>query len=93
MEPWAMDFRWNEWNLEHVEKHGVSPAEAEFVVVNATRPYPMSAREGTLLVRGPGWGGRLLQVVYVVDPEDTIYVIHARPLDEGEKRHFRRRCR
>ena len=35
-----MEFRWNEWNLDHVSKHGVTPDEAEYVVRNARRPYP-----------------------------------------------------
>jgi len=43
------------------------------------------------LVRGRGKGGRLLQVIFVLDEDDTIYVIHARPLTEKEKRKFRKR--
>jgi len=35
-----MDFRWNEWNVEHVWRHGVSPDDAEKVVLEATRPFP-----------------------------------------------------
>jgi len=88
-----MDFRWNEWNTQHIDEHGIEPLEAESVVRRAARPYPMTSREGTLLVRGPGRGGRLLQVVYVLDPDETVYVIHARPLDDDEKRHYRRRFR
>jgi uncharacterized DUF497 family protein len=88
-----MDFRWNDWNTGHVEEHGIGPEEAEHVVTHAARPYPMTGREGTLLVRGPGRGGRLIQVVYVLDPDDTVFVIHARPLDDDEKRHYRRRYR
>jgi hypothetical protein len=26
------EFRWNEWNVEHLAKHGVEPWEAEHVV-------------------------------------------------------------
>jgi uncharacterized DUF497 family protein len=26
-----MDFRWNNWNAEHVDEHGVTIQEAEFV--------------------------------------------------------------
>lgn len=25
-------FRWNDWNVAHIAKHGVTPAEAEAVV-------------------------------------------------------------
>jgi hypothetical protein len=33
------------------------------------------------------------QVVYVIDPDGTVYVIHARPLTDREKRRYRRRKR
>jgi hypothetical protein len=33
----------------------------------------------------------LLQVIFVMDDDETIYVIHARPLTEREKRRHRRR--
>ena len=42
---------------------------------------------------GPTGSGRLLQVVFVIDPDDTIFVIHARPLTENEKKRYRRRIR
>jgi uncharacterized DUF497 family protein len=45
------------------------------------------------LVWGPTEDGRLLQVVFVIDPEDTIFVIHARPLTENERKRYRRRVR
>jgi hypothetical protein len=35
-----VDFRWNEWNVEHIAKHGVQPDEAERVIRHAKRPYP-----------------------------------------------------
>jgi uncharacterized protein len=86
-----MDFRWNEWNLDHIAKHGVDPLEAEFVVRNAKRPYPLRKEEEKWLVRGRGRGGRPIQVVFIVDDDKSVFVIHARPLDKRkEKRRFRR---
>ena len=35
-----MEFRWNEWNIDHIAEHGVRPEEAEAVVRNAKSPYP-----------------------------------------------------
>ncbi len=35
-----MDFRWNEWNTEHVAEHKVEPEAAEHVVEGAEAPYP-----------------------------------------------------
>jgi len=86
-------FRWNEWNAEHVAEHGVSPEEVEWVVEHARRPYPQLREESKWRVVGRGRGGRWLQVVFVFDPEDSIYVIHARPLTEREKKRERRRAR
>ena len=95
-----MDFRWNQWNLEHITRHGVKPEEAEAVVSNARRPYPLHRQDGKWLVWGRVVGGsaypgrgRLLQVVFVVDDDDSIFIIHARPLTDREKRQYRRRAR
>ena len=88
-----MEFRWNEWNVEHVWKHGVYPAEAEAVVLGARRPYPIYRGDGKYLVWGPGKGGRLLQVIYLLEADELMYVIHARPLTDGEKRQLMRRRR
>ena len=86
-------FRWNEWNVEHIGEHGVSPIEAEQLVDDAAPPYPESIGEEKWRVCGQTAGGRDLQVIYVFDPEDWIYVIHARGLNDREKRRLRRRVR
>jgi uncharacterized DUF497 family protein len=86
-----MQFRWNEWNREHIGVHGVDPEEAEIVVRGHEQPYPLWRPDDKWLIRGRGRGGRLLQVVYVLDEDLTVYVIHARPLTEREKRQYRRK--
>lgn len=86
-----MEFRWNDWNIEHIGKHGVDPDEAEQVVIQATNPYPLRREDDKWLVWGRGRGGRFLQVVFVLDADETVFVIHARPLTDAEKRRYRRR--
>jgi len=86
-----MEFRWNEWNKEHATKHGVMPAEAENVIRNAKRPFPVERENSKYLVWGSGRGGRLLQVIYIFSPDDVVYVIHARPLTNKEKKQNRKR--
>jgi len=86
-----MDFRWNDCNVEHVDKHGVTPDEAEMVVSGAKRPFPRKIGEDKWLAWGRGQGGRFLQVVFVLDDDGAVYIIHARPLTTSEKRRFRRR--
>jgi len=88
-----VDFRWNQWNIEHLAGHGVDPEEAERVVRGANRPYPRRIGEDKLLVWGPGRGGRLLQVIFVLDEDGMAFVIHGRELTKREKGLNRRKGR
>jgi hypothetical protein len=88
-----VEFRWNEWNLEHIARHGVRAEEAEGVVENAVPPYPEGREDEKLLVIGRGTGERWLHVIYVLDDDGTAFIIHARPLNDMEKRRYRRRIR
>jgi uncharacterized DUF497 family protein len=82
-------FRWHEWNLAKVAKHGVSPLEAERVVIHASRPYPKQNGGDKWLVIGRGQGDRFMEVVYLVDDDDTIFIIHAMPLTTRRRRSGR----
>jgi uncharacterized DUF497 family protein len=88
-----VDFRWNPWNEEHIGAHNVEVEEAEEVLLRARPPFPLAQDDQKYLVWGPTEAGRLLQVIFVIDPDDTIFVIHARPLTEKEKKRFRRRMK
>ena len=88
-----MEFRWNEWNESHLSKHGVDPQEAEEVVRKARPPYPLAGADEKSLVWGPTAEGRMLQVVFVIDEEDSVFIIHARPLTDKERKRYRRRRR
>ena len=83
-------FRWNEWNEDHATRHGVTIIECETIVRRGRREY---VGDGKFRAVGRGAGDRWVQVVYLYDPEDTVYVIHARPLNDREKRRQRRRDR
>ena len=86
-----MQFRWIDWNRDHIAEHGVDEEEAEMVVRGAKAPFPIKIEEEKWLVKGRGIGGRFLQVIYIDDPDKTIFIIHARPLTEREKKQLRRR--
>ena len=88
-----IEFRWNDWNEEHIGAHGISPQEVESVIRGARRPYPRRIEEDKWLVWGTRRGGRLIQAIFVMDEDDAAYVIHARTLTEQEKRRHRRRQR
>jgi hypothetical protein len=49
--------------------------------------HPQKGQIGAdkLLVWGPGRGGRLLQIIFVVDEDGTAFVIHGRELTKREK--------
>jgi uncharacterized DUF497 family protein len=86
-----IEFRWIPWNVDHIAEHAVEPEEAEMVVRGATPPFPQQIGEDKLLVIGRGRGGRFLQVIYILDPDAAVFVIHARPLTDREKKRYRRR--
>ena len=88
-----MEFRWNDWNVSHIGDHGVTLRQAEYVVRRTRAPFPQESADGRWLVMGPDENGLLLRVAYVVDADGTIYVIHAMPLTEREKKRYRRRLR
>ena len=88
-----MEFRWNEWNAEHLAQHGIEAEAAERVVEEATAPYPRRIGEDKLLVWGRGPAGELLQVIFVLDKDGSAYILHARALTEKEKGRYRRRKR
>jgi uncharacterized DUF497 family protein len=87
------EFRWNDWNLGHIDEHGIACKEAEAVVCRARPPYPGEIGQDKYLVVGQTQDGTYIQVIYVFDPEETVFVLHARPLSDSEKRRFRRRRR
>jgi len=89
----VLEFRWNDANRQHVERHNVTTAEAEYIIRHARPPYPEKRENRKLYVAGQGPDGTYIQVVFIIDTPPMIYVIHARPLNDPEKRIYRRRMR
>ncbi len=85
-----MEFRWNQWNIEHIAEHGLNSDAAEYVVENAIAPWPRKEGDDKYRVWGQTAFGDYVQVIFVFDPPGVVYVIHARPLSDSEKRKFRR---
>jgi uncharacterized DUF497 family protein len=83
-----VEFRWNGWNLDHATRHGVSTRESESLV---RRGPARQIGDNKYRVRGRGAGERFIQVIYLIEPSRSVYVIHARPLTDREKRQYRRR--
>jgi uncharacterized DUF497 family protein len=84
-------FRWIVWNIGKVDGHKLAIGDVEHAVNNAKRPYPKPIGNEKWLVVGATGGGRRIQVIYLVDEDDTLFVIHARPLTAKERRRKRRK--
>lgn len=67
-----MLFAWDDWNVDHIGRHGVMPVEAESVVDHAEAPWPEQKGDDKLVVWGPATGGRLLQVIFVLKRPDEV---------------------
>jgi uncharacterized DUF497 family protein len=58
-------FSWDDWNIDHVAKHGVTRADAEHVIRNAEPPFPRVLADDKLVVWGQAEDGSYLQVIFV----------------------------
>ncbi len=79
-------FRWIPWNIGQATKHGCTVGEIESIVRNAGRGFPRYIGDGKWLVCGRGTGGRMVEVIDIVDPDDTLFVIHAMPITLRRRR-------
>ena len=102
-----VSFVWNEKNIEHATSHGLTVEQVEYVVRNASEPYPKHIGDAKVLVRGQTESGFWAQAIFVfasdavdidyadVDlaalDDESVYVIHARPMTEQETKALRRR--
>ena len=82
--PWIRGFIWDDENLAHIARHGLSSDEVEEALVG-----------GPLVLRGPddrylGYGrtenGRWVFVVYVTRSRGRVRVLTARDMTERERR-------
>jgi uncharacterized DUF497 family protein len=82
----AGDFRWNDHNIEHAERHGCRVSEIESVVRRAGHGFPRYVGNGKWAVIGRGMGHRVVEVIFIYDDDDTVYVIHAQPESTRRRR-------
>jgi len=68
-------FMWNEANVEHIGGHGVTPEEAEYIVANASSPFPRRHEDEKWLVWGETADGRPLQVIFIFQPDERVDVL------------------
>jgi hypothetical protein len=76
-----MFFIWDDWNIDHIAKHGVEAFEAEEVARSPKRPFPRFMGNGKFLIRGRTAAGRKLQVIYVERAEQDVRLEDLDPID------------
>ena len=81
---------WDEWNLNHIAKHGVSRNDVE-KAVNDNRAVIWKHR-GRYVMIASAYGRILFIVLESVQGEkNTYYVVTARDATKSEKRIYRKR--
>jgi uncharacterized DUF497 family protein len=86
---------WDDWNDDHVRRHGVEPSEIEEAVVDR-RAMVLRTRgreERRYIVLGKSEAGRRLFVVLEPLGANRGYVITARDMSESERRRYEKRRR
>lgn len=61
----AFVFAWDDWNSEHVTKHGSNATSAQYVVEHAEDPFPREIGDGKFLVWGRTAASDYLEVIFV----------------------------
>ena len=80
---------WDDWNRDHIARHGVTLEEAEEVVNRAV--VVRGTYKNRFQVIGPTRAGRMLAIVIgpVPGQPGAYYTFSARPDSRRERRHYR----
>ncbi len=79
---------WDEWNRDHIAKHGVLPEEVEEVIIGELAVH--GTYKQRLQLVGPTLSGRMLSIVIglVLTQPDVYYVFSARPASRKERGEY-----
>lgn len=83
---------WDDWSIEHIARHKVTPEDVEAACYGEPIEFRQSYKS-RIVVLGPALSGRIIAVVIgpVPDaPAGIYYVFTARPADKAEDRFYRR---
>lgn len=80
--------RWNEWNIEHIQRHGVIQDEVEEVCYS--KHFAIKSGKGKIALWGQTAEGRYLLVILVIEEYGDFYPVSARDMDQKEKRQYRK---
>ncbi len=79
---------WNEWNIEHILRHGVNQDEVEEACYS--RLFAIKSGSRKIAVWGQSAEGRYLLIILGVREYYDFYPVSARDMDEKEKRKYRK---
>jgi uncharacterized DUF497 family protein len=85
------ELEWDEWNLEHIKKHGITVSEVE-EATGGDAIYRASYKN-RLLLTAPTSAGQMVTVVIGESPHKRYrwYVFSARPASRVERREYAER--
>jgi uncharacterized DUF497 family protein len=84
------EFQWDDHNIDHIGRHGVSPDEVEDLAFDDD-PWVRKGRKGTRYMLGHTIAGRYLFVVYILKSKGIVRVITAMDMDEKTRKLYRKR--
>lgn len=86
---WFRDLIFDDWNKEHIARHGIEWGEATEAVRNSA--FMTRGRSGTYQLIGQTDPGRFLAIVLAPRGQGVYYVVTAREATREEQRRYRRR--
>ena len=84
------EFEWDDSNIEHIAKHGVSPDEVEDVAFDDD-PWIKKGRKESRYMLGYTIAGRYLFVVYKSNGKGIARVITSMDMDKKTRRLYKER--
>lgn len=84
--PFVRGLVWDEWNVEHVARHGVAVEEVEQVCLSS--PFVTKASSRTFRAIGQSWAGHYLTVILSSRGRGTYYTVTAREATQQERRLY-----
>lgn len=79
---------WDEWNVEHTAKHGVSQDEIEEVCF--AKHFDIKNGTGKTAIWGQSSAGRYLMIILGIREYGNFYPISARDMEEKEKKFYKK---
>jgi uncharacterized DUF497 family protein len=86
------EFDWDDSNIEHIARHGVTPGEVEDVAFDDD-PWIRRGQRKRRYMLGYTIGGRYLFTVYVLKSQGIARVITAMDMDAKTRRIYKKRIK